>query len=126
MDMYENIIRNYIDAYNAFDVDEMVANFDEEIRFENISEGNSSLVLYGLAAFRDQAEKSKTYFTERKQAITSLRNIGKDRVEVNIDYAGKLAIDLPNGMLRGDTLQLQGKSVFTFRNNKIIALTDHS
>ncbi|WBE26091.1 hypothetical protein [Denitrificimonas caeni] len=46
--------------------------------------------------------------------------------EIEIDYTAILAMDLPNGLKKGQELTLSGKSVFEFENNKVIKLTDIS
>ncbi|KAA3440745.1 nuclear transport factor 2 family protein [Rufibacter hautae] len=121
----EEIIRNYTDSYNHFNVEGMVRDFDEAVVFENIANGETNLSLTGLQAFKAQAEQAKNYFSSRKQTITSLNHQG-NQTEVNIAYSAILATDLPNGMKKGDELTLQGKSVFTFSGDKIIKLADIS
>ncbi len=34
--------------------------------------------------------------------------------------------DLPNGMKAGETLKLQGKSIFQMKDKKLILIEDHS
>jgi hypothetical protein len=123
--VYPKIIRNYIKAYNNFNVDQMLADMHENIRFENITNGETNLVTNGLAELKAQAEQAKQFFKEREQTITRF-TFDKDQVEINIDYKGVLAIDFPNGLKAGDTIELKGKSIFTFEGNKIIALKDIS
>lgn len=121
----EKIIHNYIEAYNQFDIDKMTADFDESIVFENIQNGEANLTLNGIKEFTAQAEKGKEYFSERKQTIISLR---QDEITaiVDIDYYAVLAIDFPNGLKAGQGLNMKGKSIFQFLDNKIIKLTDMS
>ncbi|MXO06435.1 nuclear transport factor 2 family protein [Flavobacterium sp. HBTb2-11-1] len=121
----EKIIQNYIEAYNQFDTDKMIADFDESIVFENIQNGETNLTLNGIKEFTAQAEKAKEYFSERKQTITSLR---QDEITaiVDIDYYAVLAIDFPNGLKAGQGLNMKGKSIFQFLDDKIIKLTDMS
>ncbi|GAB3166743.1 nuclear transport factor 2 family protein [Telluribacter humicola] len=121
----EEIIRNYVEAYNQFDVDQMVADFDEAIVFENISNGETTLSLTGLPAFREQAVQATTYFSSRTQTVLSFQH-QDDQTEVAIDYQGILAIDFPDGLKKGDSISLKGKSVFTFSGNKVVKLTDIS
>ena len=118
----EHIVLNYLDAYNRFDTDGMLANLDNNILFENISNNVNTLELHGLTAFKEQAEKAKALFTERKQKATSFQHEGNKTV-VQIDYYAILAVDLPNGPKKGEALQLQGKSIFTFNNHRIISIT---
>jgi hypothetical protein len=125
MKQREKIINNYIDAYNSFDVDRMLADFATSIKFENISNGAINMTLAGLSEFRKQAEQAKTLFSKRQQTIKSYKHEG-DQTEIEIDYQATLAIDLPNGLKQGDELNLTGRSIFQFLNDKIIALTDIS
>ncbi len=121
----EAIIRNYIDGYNTFDIGKMLADFDVNIVFENVSNEVTNLSLKGLAAFKEQAEQSKGYFSMRKQTILSFQHKGEE-TEIEIDYYAILAIDFPDGLKKGDELKLKGKSIFTFANNKIVGLRDIS
>ena len=43
-----------------------------------------------------------------------------------IDYRATVAMELPNGLKPGDTLRLQGKSIFRFDDGKIISIEDIS
>jgi hypothetical protein len=121
----EKIIRNYIDGYNEFDIDKMVKDLDERIMFENISNGETNMLLTGLKAFKEQAEQTKNFFSTRTQTIKSYKH-HNDETEIEIDYNAILAIDFPNGLKNGDELKLQGKSVFKFWRDRIIKLTDIS
>ncbi|MEO6178103.1 MAG: nuclear transport factor 2 family protein [Flavobacterium circumlabens] len=121
----EKIIENYIAGYNQFDIDKMMADFDDKIVFENIQNAEVNMNLSGLKEFRNQAEEAKKYFSEREQTIT-LFSHSENQSEIDIDYRAVLAMDFPNGMQKGQELNLKGKSVFEFSNNKIIRLADIS
>lgn len=121
----ENIIQNYIDGYNIFSVDQMVAHFAENIQFENVQDGQITLSLTGINAFKDQAEKAKTFFISRHQTIKSFNHNGIETT-ITIDYTAVLAIDFPNGLKSGQELNLAGTSVFQFDGDKIVKLTDIS
>lgn len=121
----EEIINNYIDGYNQFNVDKMLDNFADDIVFNNIQNGEVNLTLTGIIAFREQAEQAKSYFSERQQSITGIKHFN-DRTEVDIDYRAVLASDWPNGLKKGHELRLSGRSIFEFKGDKIIKLTDIS
>ncbi|MDB5021219.1 MAG: hypothetical protein JWQ28_2346 [Pedobacter sp.] len=121
----ETVINNYLNAYNTFDIEKMMMDLDEDIVFENISNGEVSLLLKGCVAFKDQAEQAEAYFSSREQKVTSF-NHSAHETYVGIDYHAILAMDFPNGMKKGDELTLKGKSIFQFKGNKIIRLTDIS
>ncbi|WP_026896905.1 nuclear transport factor 2 family protein [Daejeonella oryzae] len=119
----EQMIRNYLDAYNRLEVDAMICDFDDDIVFENMEAGEITMSLSGLAAFKQQAEIAKTYFSERTQRIKSVKHL-EHEIEIEVDYHAILAKDFPNGLTRGEELTLQGKSIFTFAGNKITRLRD--
>ena len=121
----KKIIENYIKAYNAFDIDAMIKNLHKDVVFENITNGEIDLSTNGLEEFKVQAEKAKQYFTSRTQTIESW-DFQDDKVTIDINYEGILAIDLPNGAMKGDTLALTGQSEFSFQDGKIISITDRS
>jgi len=119
------IIEKYIDAYNAFDIKGMTKNLNENIVFVNISNGKVDVRTEGINDFTKQAESAKQYFMERNQTI-DFWNFDEQKVTIEIDYKATLAIDLPNGLKVGDTLELKGKSEFDFEDLKIIKITDKS
>jgi len=127
MDAKEEIIRNYIHAYNSFDVKGMVRDLAPSVKFTNLSNGKVTLATEGLKAFEEQAMQAVVLFSQRKQTILSVSHTDDNTVEIGIDYHAILAVDLPNGLNKGDELSLSGKSIFTFNaENQITALKDVS
>jgi len=63
--------------------------------------------------------------TFRHQSIISFEKVG-DIVKVGINFEAILAVDLPNGAKAGDSLNLEGLSVFKFRDGKLWRITDYS
>jgi ketosteroid isomerase-like protein len=121
----EQIILHYADAYNRLDIDGMVKYFAEEVIFENIQNEEVGMLLRGRKSFRKQAEEAQSYFSERQQRVLSFSHSG-NQTSVDIDYFARLAIDLPNGLRKGQELQLLGRSVFTFEGDYIVKLVDIS
>lgn len=121
----KQIVLAYIEAYNRFDVDGMVADLHDEVVFKNIAGGEVNLTTTGKENFRQQAEQAKQYFSQREQRVTSWQ-VADNRVEILIDYTGVAAIAFPNGLKPGDTLQMQGKSVFQLEGGKILSIEDIS
>ncbi|WP_440946042.1 hypothetical protein ACSAZL_18495 [Methanosarcina sp. T3] len=70
---YIRIIENYIDAYNNLYIGKMILDMHHGIKFENVSNGEIDLTTNGIADFRNQAEKAKTLFKERKQKTTDIK-----------------------------------------------------
>ncbi|MEO0332151.1 MAG: nuclear transport factor 2 family protein, partial [Bacteroidota bacterium] len=69
----ETIINDYVEAYNNFDVSSMVKHLDDDIVFQNVSEGEVTMELEGIEAFKVQAEQATTLFKSRKQTINNIQ-----------------------------------------------------
>ncbi|TCC91896.1 nuclear transport factor 2 family protein [Pedobacter frigiditerrae] len=121
----EEIIKNYITAYNSFDLEGMCSQLHAEIEFIYINKGETNLTLNGIDAFKVQAEQTAAMFKARKQEIISIV-YGDNHVEVDIHYTGTLAVEFPNGLKVGDDIELKGKSVFQFYDGLILKLVDMS
>jgi hypothetical protein len=125
MEQREQIINNYIDAYNNFDVAGMVRDFDADICFRNISNGEVNMELRGIDQFLQQAEKAKCFFLQRTQTLKSF-NHKENETEIEIDYHAIFAIDIPDGPKKGEAMALSGRSIYRFDHLKIVELTDVS
>lgn len=121
----KKIIENYINAYNNFDIENMLKDLDKDMIFRNFSNGEVNLMTNGIDEFRIQAEQAKNLFSHREQKINGVK-FGETEVEVEISYNGTLATDLPSGLKRGSKIELDGKSIFRFAGDKIIELEDIS
>lgn len=119
------LIASYIEAYNSKNIDGMVQLFNDDIEFRNISNGEVTVETKGIQAFRELAEQSAGVLASRCQTILACQQDGGE-VQVEIDYVGILAIDLPDGPKAGDKIQLLGKSIFQISNGKISVIEDHS
>ena len=121
----KQLIEAYIEAYNRFDVAGMLAPLHEDVVFRNIANGEVNLTTTGKEGFRQQAEQATQYFSQREQRVTDWQ-VNDQQVEVAIAYSAVAAIAIGNGLQPGDTLQMQGKSVFQIENGKIISIEDIS
>ncbi|WP_226389005.1 nuclear transport factor 2 family protein [Penaeicola halotolerans] len=121
----KTMVESYIDAYNSFDVEGMTQHLDDALIFENIAGDEVNLHIEGLDAFKKQAKEATQYFSERKQTVESW-TFGEEKVQIKISYFAVVAVDLPNGLKKGDTLQLEGESIFKFKGDKIVKITDKS
>lgn len=119
------LIQDYIDAYNAFDVDRMLTLLSPAVRFENWSGGQLTSEASGIVAFRQLAYQAKAMFSEREQRITSIEQ-SDDSVIVSIAYRGQLAADIPNGPRAGTVLALSGEAEFAFKDGLIVEIVDRS
>jgi ketosteroid isomerase-like protein len=121
----KDLIARYLAAYNAFDIDGMLALLSADIRFENYSGGQLTAAATGIDEFRQLAERSRALFSEREQRITGLR-LGHDSAVAGIAYRGRLAIDIPDGPSAGSVLDLHGESEFAFADGRISRIVDRS
>ncbi|CAM3050241.1 nuclear transport factor 2 family protein [Paenibacillus taichungensis] len=121
----KDLIEKYLSAYNTFNIDGMIGVLNENIHFRNISKGEVNSETKGIQEFRTLAEQSIQVFSQRRQVIKNIIFAG-DKAEVDIDYEGILSSDLPNGMKAGETLKLQGKSIFQMKDKKLILIEDLS
>lgn len=117
------LIERYINAYNVFDIEGMLALLSPDIIFENFSNGRLTASASGIEEFRQLAERSRSLFSEREQRITALRE-SQDRAVASISYRGRLAADLPDGPQAGSVLELQGESEFSFTGGRISRIID--
>jgi ketosteroid isomerase-like protein len=119
------LVERYIEAYNAFDVEGMLALVDPGVEFKNVSNGAVTAEARGIGALRKLAEQSKTLFASRRQTMTSFKG-SDDEAEVAVTFEAVLASDLPNGMRQGQQLRLEGRSEFSFRDGRILRIVDLS
>lgn len=124
-DEMKKLIDSYIQAYNSFDIDGMLLHMHEEVSFRNISNGQVTLSTDGISELRTAAEQAGNIFKSRCQTVTDYQFSG-DTATIQIDYAGELAADIPDGPKAGDIIKLKGRSEFIFKDGSIIKLTDIS
>lgn len=118
-----SVIECYVHAVNAFDVETMIALLHPDVEYKSISDGTVTLSASGIEAFRNLAEQGKQIFSSRKQTIMEFYEKG-DQVIMEISYVGVLAVDLPDGMHAGDTLNLDGLLEIVLRDEKIYRITE--
>jgi hypothetical protein len=121
----KDLIDRYLAAYNAFDIEAMLAQLDPAIRFENYSGGQLTADASGIEEFRRLAEQSKGLFVEREQRVTSLAQSGTMLV-AEIAWRGRIAADIPGGPPAGTLLEMNGRSEFDFGPAGITKIVDRS
>ncbi|QDL28622.1 nuclear transport factor 2 family protein [Stenotrophomonas maltophilia] len=119
------VIEHYLQAYNCFDIDAMLAVLAHNVRFENHSDGQLTMVTEGIDAFGELARQSARLFREREQRLLALVFDG-DRATATIGWRGVFAQDVPDGPRAGTELELQGQSEFVFAGGRIERIIDRS
>ncbi|MBC8753290.1 nuclear transport factor 2 family protein [Kordia sp. YSTF-M3] len=119
------IIHAYINAYNAFDISGMLKDLHADIVFENYASETLTLATQGIEEFEAQAKKAALLFESRMQRIVDISKNEKE-VVVAINYQGIVAVDLSEEIKKGAEITLNGKSVFSFKDQKISKIIDIS
>jgi len=126
MDLNEkDVFLDYISAYNAKDVNRMLALFAENCVFENISAGKVTVRTNGKAELEALARKSAEAFATREQKVISL-TLEQGRIAAEIEFRGELETDLTPELKAGTRMELRGVSVSEFSQGRIVRLSDYS
>ena len=123
--MLDDVIARYIQSYNARDIDGMLDCVTDDVVFENISNAGGSMRLDGKDMMRQVAELSGNAFTYRRQRLINMVS-GAGKAAAEIEFEGKAAVDLPNGVKAGETVKVRGASFFEFRGNLLCRIADYS
>jgi steroid delta-isomerase-like uncharacterized protein len=121
----KDLLLEYIKAYNAKNVEGMLACFGEGCVFENVSAGKVTNRTEGKAELESLARRSVAAFASREQKVISITE-GQGRIVAEIDYHAVLQADLSPELKAGSEIKLRGVSVFKFSGGKIVRLTDYS
>ena len=123
--MLDDVIARYIQSYNARDIDGMLDCVTDDVVFENISNAGGSMRLDGKDMMRQVAELSGNAFSYRRQCLINVVS-GGGKAAAEIEFEGKAAVDLPNGVKAGETVKVRGASFFEFRGNLLCRIADYS
>lgn len=123
--MLDDVIRRYIASYNDRDIEAMLACVTDDVVFENISNAGQSMRLDGKAMMRQVAEVSGNAFSYRRQRLINIVT-GNGKAAAEIEFEGRAAVDLPNGVRAGETVRVRGASFFEFRGPLLCRIADYS
>ena len=121
----DDVINRYLACYNARDIDGMLDCVTEDVVFENISNTGQSMRLDGKDMMRQVAELSGNAFSYRRQRLVNIVS-GGGKAAAEIEFEGKAAVDLPNGVKSGETVKIRGASFFEFRGDLLCRIADYS
>ncbi len=125
MKRQEELISLYHKGYNTFNMKKMLSPLHSKIVFENYDKGNLTLKLEGIKSFKKQAQKGFEMFSKRKQEILSIEH-QEGRSEALINYSATLKVDVGEQMKKGQVMNVSGRSIFTFQDDRIIKIEDYS
>ena len=119
------LVDQYIDAYNRMDIPAMLLTVHPDIEFRNIAGGSINASADGIAELRVLAEQSLLLFTERHQEILSFET-DETQAVASIGFRAVVANDLPNGLKKGQIINISGRTEFEFSDGAISKITDIS
>ena len=116
-------VEAYLFAYNARDVDGMLACLSANVSFKDIAGGTVTAKTRGVPAFETLARHSAAAFAHRTQTVLNTITVD-DTTLVEVAFSGIVAMDLPNGWSAGNTVALSGTSLFQTMDGKIARIVD--
>lgn len=123
--MLKDMITRYISCYNSRDIEGMLDCVTDDVVFENISNTGQSMRLEGKPAMRQVAELSGNAFSYRRQRLVNLV-VTDEKAAAEVEFEGKAAVDLPNGVAAGETVKIRGASFFEMRGGLLSRVADYS
>lgn len=122
---YTNLVTKFIEAYNLYDIDTMLLLVRPEISFKSVSRGSIDAQTVGREDFRKVAFHSTQLFTEIRREVISLLVIG-NRVIAEIKYHAVVAHHSSEGLGKGSSIDIDGKSEYAFRDGLISSIVDET
>lgn len=115
----QELIVDYINAYNRFDIPGMLACLSPDVRFEHYERHALQLCVNGKHEFEQVARLSLSLFSSREQRILALQSL-ENEVRVELSFTAQLA-QQPEAA----PLKLQGSSEFRFKEGLISEIRDY-
>lgn len=115
----QEMIVDYINAYNRFDIPAMLACLTADVKFEHYDRHVLQLSVTGLNEFEQVARQSSTIFSSREQRILSLHkhDLG---VSVEVSFSATMAADQQSALIKAN-----GSSEFRFKDGLICEIRDY-
>lgn len=102
----------------------MLLPLHSKVVFENYKNGERTMKLEGAKAFKKQAQKGSQMFSKRRQEILSIEH-KEDSCEAVINYSATLKVTIGDKKA-GDVMNTTGKSVYHFKDDRIVKIEDWS
>ncbi len=124
MSTRENIIRDYVTAYNNFDIEGMVKNLRNDVEFINEYRGDVTMTTNTIEEFKGQAEHAKNYFQFREIKITDLAE-RDNTVTISTEFsAGMIVEKKPGYPAKIQNVEMKGTTIFYFEDDTITKMRD--
>lgn len=121
----EEIVKSYINAFNAFDMEGLCKDLSNDVAFKNTENGIVTVTTMGLEEFKEVTLKSQSFFEYCKQEVLEF-DTDKDFVIAYVDFEAVIKEDLSEELKKGTKLKFGAKSIFNFKDDKIVSIEDYS
>ncbi|MFD2568694.1 nuclear transport factor 2 family protein [Pseudotenacibaculum haliotis] len=120
-----DLINLYVQGYNSFNMKKMLLPLHSKVVFENYVKNELTMKLEGLKAFKKQAQRGTEMFSKRKKEILSVEH-KDDHCIALVSYRATLKVDVGDKMKKGQEMNINGKSIFFFKDDRISKIEDYS
>jgi hypothetical protein len=120
-----DLVERYLAAYNAFDVDGMLAVLAPAVRFAHYRGEVLCVATAGQDAFGQLALQALDWFAARAQRVTAWQ-ARADGLVATIAWRATVGAGMPDGPPPGTVLELTVTSEFTFAAGQIASLVDRA
>ena len=125
MKKQRDLIDMYIKGYNTFNMKKMLLPLHSKIVFENYVKDELTKKLEGVKAFKKQAQRGPEMFSKRRKEILSIEH-KDDHCIAFVSYKATLKVNLGEKMKKGQEMNISGKSIFFFKDDRISKIEDYS
>lgn len=115
------VVDEYLDAYNRFDLDRLAALIDEDIVLVH---HNRAIASRGRLATLDRYRVTHTLLPDRRFTGPRVVTVVGDRVFVEHHFVGTFTADSADGR-RGERLELDLLTVFRIAGDRIVEYDDY-
>jgi len=112
------MLEGYVHAFNAFDLEGMIAFLHPDAQVITIVDGDVASSADGMDDVRLHERIENARCSSRKKTVMECYERG-DQVVVELSYSCVLAADQADGLKAGDTVTLEGIAEVAFIDDKI-------
>jgi hypothetical protein len=116
------MVVDFLDAYNAKNVDGMLADVTNDVMFRHYCDAGVLFKAEDKTAFEAALREEVAAFTQRTHTVkTSMTMLGSTVLTTQFD--ARVGKNLSNGWVAGQEITLPGAAEFQFRDDKIANIT---
>src|SRR5262245_20386393 len=120
-----DVVRRYVERYNACDVEGMLDCCADDVVFETITNPGGSIRLKGKDEMREVIEATTRAFRERRHEVLAIIVDG-ERAAAETVFSGVAAAELGHHIRVGEHISIRGATIFELRDNRLARICDYS